>query len=332
MRAKRAEVVLITGASAGLGRAIAREFAKRCAYIGLLARDSARLERARAEVESLGGQALVLPVDVCNPEEVEAAAKETEQKFGPIDVWVNNAMTSVFSPFKDMTAEEFRRVTDVTYLGYVYGTLSALKRMIPRDRGTIVQVGSSLAYRGIPLQSAYCGAKHAIEGFSESVRTELMHDHSKVHITLVHMPALNTPQFSWVKSRMPKKPQPVPPIYQPEVAARAVYWAAHHRRRDLHVGISTDMVIYGNKLFPALGDHYLAKTGFRSQQTDQPEDPNRSDNLWQTVPGGFGAHGDFDDRSQDHSLHLWLKTHRGTVALAAVCLLAGLYMGVRHRL
>src|SRR5438034_6802471 len=240
--------VVVTGASAGVGRATARKFARNGARVALLARGRDGLEAARKEVEELGGKALVVPVDVANAEQVEAAAAQIEAELGSIDIWINNAMVSVFSPVKEMTPEEFRRVTEVTYLGYVYGTLAALKRMLPRDRGVIVQVGSALAYRGIPLQAAYCGAKHAIQGFMDALRCELLHDGSRVRVTMVQMPALNTPQFGWVKSRLPHKAQPVPPIFQPEVAAGAIHWAAHHARRELIVGGSTSIVLFGNKL------------------------------------------------------------------------------------
>ncbi|MEA2572920.1 MAG: hypothetical protein QOH93_218 [Chloroflexia bacterium] len=313
---KRPEVVVITGASAGVGRATVQAFARKGAYIGLLARGEEGLEGARRDAERLGGRGLVLPTDVANPEQVEAAAEAVEREFGPIDIWVNNAMTSVFSPFMEMTPEEFRRVTEVTYLGYVYGTQSALKRMLPRDRGHIVQVGSALAYRGIPLQSAYCGAKHAIQGFTESVRTELIHDKSNVKITMVQMPALNTPQFGWVKSRLPRKAQPVPPIYQPEVAAKAIYWAAHHDRRQLYLGLSTIIVIWGDKVASGIGDLYLGKTGYDAQQYDGPEDPARPHNLWEPVPGDRGAHGDFDAQANKSSTQLWADTHRSWLALA----------------
>ncbi len=234
----------------------------------------------------------------------------SKSRLGPIDVWVNDAMTSVFAPFKEITAKEFKRVTEVTYLGFVYGTLAALKRMLPRNRGTIVQVGSALAYRGIPLQSAYCGAKHAILGFTESVRCELIHDHSNVWVTMVQMPALNTPQFGWVKSRLPRKPQPVPPIYEPEVAAKAIYFAAHTRRRQVYVGIPTVVAIEGNKVLPGLGDRYLGETGYDSQMTDQPADPNRPDNLWAPLPGDYGAHGTFGPRAHKRSVQLWATMHR----------------------
>ncbi len=312
------EVVVVTGASAGIGRAVAQEFAKRGAHIGLLARGHDGLEGARKEVESLGGKALVLPADTSDPDQVEAAARAVEEEFGPIDIWVNDAMVSVYSPVKEMTPEEFRRVTEVTYLGYVHGTMSALKRMLPRDRGTIVQVGSALAYRSIPLQSAYCGAKHAVQGFTESLRSELIHDGSNVHITMVQMPSVNTPQFEWTRSRLPNKPQPVPPIYQPQVAARAVYWAAHHRRREIYVGAPAAVAIIGNKFAPGFGDWYLGKTGYKSAQTDQPADPDRPDNLWEPVPGDWGAHGPFDDRSYSFSPQLWATTHRSWLVLAGV--------------
>ena len=323
MRQTKREVVVVTGASAGVGRATVQAFARRGAHIGLIARGGAGLEGAREEVEKLGGKALVLPADVSNAEEVEAAAEAVERELGPIDIWVNNAMVSVLSPFKEMTADEFRRVTEVTYLGYVHGTLSALKRMLPRNSGTIVQVGSALAYRGIPLQSAYCGAKHAIQGFTESVRTELMHDGSQVRITMVQLPALNTPQFDWVKSRLPRKPQPVPPIFQPEVAAEAIYWAAHHKRRELYVGFFTLIAIWGDKLAPWLGDLYLAKTGYEAQQYDGPPEPGRRENLWEPVPADMGAHGDFDSQAKSFSAQHWADTHRGVLALVGAGLTAG---------
>lgn len=319
----RPEVVVITGASAGLGRAIAHEFARQGAHIGLLARGEESLQGAAREVEELGGKALILPTDVADPNQVEAAAKAVEEQFGAIDIWINNAMTSVFSPFKEMTADEFKRVTEVTYLGVVYGTMAALRRMLPRDRGTIVLVGSALAYRGIPLQSAYCGSKHAIQGFSDSLRSELIHDKSNVQLTMVQMPALNTPQFGWVKSRLPHKAQPVPPIFQPEVGARAVYYAAHHKRREIFVGGSTNIVIIGNKIFPGLGDLYLAKTGYKGQQTPEPENPHRPDNLWKPVKGDPGTHGTFDAQAKDNSVQLWADLHRGWVGLGAAAV-AGL--------
>jgi NAD(P)-dependent dehydrogenase (short-subunit alcohol dehydrogenase family) len=296
-----------------------------------LARGRDGLEAAQREVEAAGGKALVLPTDVADPIEVEAAAEAVEKELGPIDIWVNNAMTSVFSPFREMTAEEFKRVTEVTYLGVVYGTMAALRRMLPRNRGVIVQVGSALAYRGIPLQSAYCGAKHGIQGFTESVRTELMHENSDIHLTMVQLPALNTPQFRWVKSRLPNKAQPVPPIYQPEVAAEAIVWAAHNKRRQISVGMPSVTTIWGNKFFPGLGDRYLARTGYRSQQTDEPRDPDRLHNLWQPVPGDHGAHGVFDDRAQAGSWQLWANTHLRELAAVGLSALAA-FLLLKQRL
>lgn len=320
---EKREVVMITGASAGVGRATARAFAERGARIGLLARGRDGLEGARAEVERAGGDAIVFPVDVADADAVERAAQRLEDTFGPIDIWVNDAMASVFSPVKEMTAEEFRRVTEVTYLGFVHGTLAALHRMLPRDHGTIVQVGSALAYRGIPLQAAYCASKHAIQGFTESLRTELFHDGSNVWVTMVQMPALNTPQFGWVKSRLPHKAQPVPPIFQPEVAARAIVWAAHHRRREINVGTPTILSVVANKFVPGWLDHYLARTGYKSQQTDEPEDPGRPYNLWEPVGGDHGAHGTFDDRAHGSSPALWAVTHPGAIAAGAAAGIAG---------
>lgn len=317
------QVVVVTGASAGVGRATARAFAERGAHLALIARGQDGLEAARREVEALGSRALALPLDVADADAVEAAAERIERQLGPIDVWVNNAMASVFSPVKETTPEEYRRVTEVTYLGYVYGTLAALKRMLPRDRGAIVQVGSALAYRGIPLQSAYCGAKHAIQGFCDSLRCELLHDGSRVHLTMVQMPALNTPQFGWVKSRLPRKPQPVPPIFQPEVAARAIVWAAHHRRREVWVGLPTVVAIAGNRIAPWVADRYLARTGYDSQQYDGAADPDRPHNLWRPLPGDAGAHGAFDERAKSFNLQSWLNLHRAPLALAGA-LLAGI--------
>jgi NAD(P)-dependent dehydrogenase (short-subunit alcohol dehydrogenase family) len=315
-----AEVVVITGASAGVGRATARKFARHGARIGLIARGPDGLAAARSEVEKLGGMAFVVPVDVADSEKVEAAAAQIEAELGPIDIWINNAMASVFSPIKEMKPQEFRRVTEVTYLGYVYGTLAALKRMLPRDRGVIVQVGSALAYRGIPLQSAYCAAKHAVQGFCDSLRCELLHDKSGVCLTMVQLPALNTPQFGWVKSRLPRKAQPVPPIFQPEVAAEAIYFAAHNPRREFYVGAPSVGVIVANKFVPGLFDHYLAHTGYDSQQYDGAEDPNRAHNLWQPIAGDHGAHGTFDARSRSWSPQLWTSEHKTLIALAAAVL------------
>jgi NAD(P)-dependent dehydrogenase (short-subunit alcohol dehydrogenase family) len=276
----------------------------------------------------------VLPLDVADWEAMDRAASAVEEEFGPIDVWINNAMASVFSPFLEMTPEEFRRVTEVTYLGYVHGTMAALARMRPRDQGVIVQVGSALAYRGIPLQSAYCGAKHAVEGFTESVRCELLHDGSRVRLTMVQLPALNTPQFSWVKSRLPRKPQPVPPIYQPEVAARAIVWAASHARRELNVGMSTSVVVAGNKFAAGLGDRYLARTGYDSQMTEESADSERPDNLWQPLAGDRGAHGEFGKRAKDRSFQLWATTHRrllATVVIGAAAALGCLWRNGRQQ-
>jgi len=322
MKTQTTRVVVITGASAGIGRAIACAFAKRGAHIGMLARGHEGLESAKREVEALGGKAIAIPTDTSDPQQVEDAATKVEATFGPIDVWVNDAMVSVFSPFKEMKPEEFKRVTEVAYLGFVYGTMSALRRMLPRDDGVIIQIGSALAYRSIPLQSAYCGAKHAIMGFTDSVRCELLHDKSHVKITMLQLPAVNTPQFGWVRSRLPHKAQPVPPIYQPEIIGEAAVWASTHPRRELFIGLSTIMAIQANKIVPALLDRYLAKTGYQSQQTDQPADPNRPDNLWQPVDEqrDFGAHGSFDARSRRRSCQLWLDTHPGLVALLGATL------------
>jgi NAD(P)-dependent dehydrogenase (short-subunit alcohol dehydrogenase family) len=278
-------------------------------------------------VEAAGGRALALPTDVSNARAVEEAAARVERELGPIDVWINNAMVSVFSRVRELESEDIRRVTEVTYLGVVYGTLSALRRMLPRNRGVIVQVGSALAYRGIPLQAAYCGAKHAIQGFTESLRTELLHDASGVRVTMVQLPAMNTPQFDWVKSRLPRKPQPVPPIYEPEIAANAIVWAASHERRELSVGIPTAVAIWGNKVAPGLFDRYLARTGFDSQQTNEPVDANRRDNLWSPVSGDHGAHGRFAARSWRVSPQTWVNEHAGEIlgtALAGTALAWGL--------
>lgn len=310
------EVVVVTGASAGVGRATVREFAQRGAHIGLLARGHDGLEGARRDVEALGGQALVLPTDVAFPDQVEAAAEAVEREFGPIDIWINNAMTAIFAEVKDIKPEEFKRVIEVTHLGTVYGTMSALRRMRPRNRGTIVLVGSALAYRGIPLQASYCAAKHATQGFFDSLRTELMHEQSQIKLTMVQLPGLNTPQFRWVKSCLAYKSQPVPPIFQPEVAARAIYWAAHHPRREVFVGFPTYKAILGNKIAPSFADRVLMTQGFSGQQTDEPADPNSPYNLWEPVPGDHGAHGVFSDRSVDQSLMFWATTNRNWLAAA----------------
>jgi NAD(P)-dependent dehydrogenase (short-subunit alcohol dehydrogenase family) len=322
-------VVVITGASAGVGRATALAFGKRGYVVALLARGVEGLNGARREIEAAGGQAIVVPTDVAVVEQVEAAAATVENQLGPIGIWVNNAMVSVFSPAMEMTSEEFRRVTDVTYLGAVYGTLAALRRMKPRNNGVIVQVGSALAYRAIPLQSAYCAAKHALAGFTESLRTELLHDSSAVHLTMVQLPALNTPQFDWTRSRMPRRAQPVPPIFQPEVAADAIVWAATHRRRELYVGWPTVKAIVGDKVAAGWLDRYLARVGYDGQQTDEPAQPDQPDNLFVPVPGDHGAHGRFDDRSSSFSWHLWANTHRWQT-LAGLATAAAILVGMRR--
>jgi NAD(P)-dependent dehydrogenase (short-subunit alcohol dehydrogenase family) len=310
-------VVVITGASAGVGRATAVAFARQGARIGLLARGLDGLEGARAEVVAAGGQALAVPTDVADADAVDRAASEVEDALGPIDVWINNAMATIFAPFAAVEPDEYRRATEVIYLGYVWGTRAALRQMLPRDRGVIVQVGSALAYRAIPLQAAYCGAKHAIQGFTESVRCELLHDGSNVHVTMVQLPALNTPQFDWGRNRMPKRAQPVPPIYQPEVAAEAIVWAARQRRREVYVGASTVVTILGDKIAPGIGDRYLARTGYQSQQTDEPAG-EAADNLFEPVPGDRGAHGRFDARALRRSVQFALTKHRWSLATAGL--------------
>jgi NAD(P)-dependent dehydrogenase (short-subunit alcohol dehydrogenase family) len=297
-------VIAITGASAGVGRATAERFARGGAQIGLIARDGERLGATAAEVERLGGGALVLPLDVADHEAVDSAAAKIEEHFGPLDVWVNNAMATVFAPVTQLTAEEVRRATEVTYLGYVWGTLAALRRMLPRDRGTIVQVGSALAYRSIPLQAPYCAAKHAVHGFTQSLRTELLHDGSNVRVSEVQLPAENTPQFDWGRAKLPRRPQPVPPIFQPEVAAKAIEHAALHGPRELLVAWPTVKAVFGERIAPGLLDRYLARTGFDAQQTDEPLDGERPGNLFDPVPGDYGAHGRFDDEARWRSLLL----------------------------
>ena len=325
------EVVVVTGATSGVGRSVVERFAEGGASIGLLARGVDGLEAASKEVERLGGQALPIETDVADPDQVDSAAAAVEHAFGPIDVWVNDAMTTVFAEVVSIEPEEFRRVTEVTYLGTVNGTLAALKRMLPRDRGAIVQVGSALAYRSIPLQSAYCAAKHAVEGFTQSLRCELIHRKSHVRLSMVQLPGLNTPQFDHCESKMPGRAQPVPPIYQPEVAAEAVFWAAHHKRREVWVGGSTAATILANRLVPGFLDHYLGWTGFRSQQADEPEDQNRPSNLWHPVPGDPGAHGRFDQKAHARSIQLWATTHRGLLAAVGGAVAAGVTAALRSR-
>jgi NAD(P)-dependent dehydrogenase (short-subunit alcohol dehydrogenase family) len=314
----RSEAVVVTGASGGVGRAVARAYGRRGARVALLARGEAGLRAAADDVRSAGGTPLAVPVDVADYDQVMSAADHIETELGPIGIWINAAFTTVFAPFGRLTQEEFRRVTEVTYLGFVYGTMAALHKMRPRDHGVIVHVGSALAYRGVPLQSAYCGAKHAIQGFHESLRCELLHDHSGIRATMVQLPGLNTPQFSWVRSKLRRHPQPIPPIYQPEIAADAILHAAEHPgRREYWVGGSTVGTLIANALGPGLLDRYLARTAYSAQQTSTPDE--RDGNLW--VPADtdhdYGAHGAFDHRAHPRSAQLWLSRHHGTLALAA---------------
>lgn len=324
MNSEGKKVVVITGASAGVGRATVREFAKQGADIALIARGIEGLLAAKKEVEEAGAKALVFPIDVSNPEAVEKAADEIEKQLGPIDIWVNNAMLSVFSPVKEMKPEEYKRVTDVTYLGQVYGALSALKRMRRRNKGAIVFVGSALAYRGIPLQSAYSAAKHAIEGFYDSLRTELKHDRSGIKISMVQLPALNTTQFGFVKSRLPYKPKPMGTIYQPEIAAKAIVYASEHNRREMFVGSSTFKAIIGNKIAPWFADRVLARNGYKGQMTREPETPDRPNNLWEPIPGDHGAHGTFTNKAIKYSPQLWATTHPGIVSAVAAIVSVGI--------
>lgn len=321
------KVVVITGASGGIGRATAWEFAKQGAKIALLARGEEQLAATLEEVKNHGGTAIAITCDVSDPDQVEAAADQAERELGPIDVWVNNAMASVFAPFKEITNAEFKKVTEVTYLGSVYGTKSAMKRMQPRNKGSIVFVGSALAYRGIPLQSAYCGAKHAMQGFYDSFRTELMHDNSQIKTCMVQLPGINSTQFGWVLNKLPNQPKPMGKVYQPEVAARAVVFAAQHNRREIFVGYPTLQAIIGNKIAPWLGDFVLSKTGYKGQQTDKPVKADSQNNIWEPVHEDRGAHGNFDDIAVDKSFTLWASMNRGilgaALGLAAlVCLAA----------
>ncbi|MEW2403927.1 SDR family oxidoreductase [Streptomyces sp. NPDC046862] len=320
---RQRRTVVVTGASGGVGRATARAFAARGDRVALLARGREGLAAAADEVQRAGGEALVVTVDMADAKAVEDAAQQVVDEFGRIDVWVNNAFAGVFAPFTDITPDEYRRVTEVTYLGCVFGTRAALRHMLPHDRGTIVQVGSALAYRGIPLQSAYCGAKHAIQGFNESLRCELLHTGSGVRTTMVQLPAVNTPQFDWVLSRMPGRARPVAPIYQPEVAARAVVHAAGHaRRREYWVGGSTAATLLANAVVPGLLDRYLARTGFDAQRDEGERTGPGNGNLWSPADGphgrDHGAHGRFDDEALTGSTEEWFSRNRGRLGAGAV--------------
>jgi NAD(P)-dependent dehydrogenase (short-subunit alcohol dehydrogenase family) len=310
---RRPEVVVITGASGGIGRAAAAEFGKHGASVALIARGQDGLLGAKRDVEAGGGRALTISADVADYDQVERAAQRVENELGPIDIWVNVAFTNVFSEFSNVTPEEWRRLTDVTYLGYVWGTMAAMKRMRPRNRGVVVQVGSALCYRSIPLQSPYCGAKSAVRGFTDSLRCELIHDRSKVRLTMVHMPAVNTPQFTWNRAKLSRKPQPLPPIFQPEIAGRAIYWASHKAPREMLVGGSTVLAVLAQKIAPRIADLYLALTGYKNQQTDEPIEPNRRDNLFEPVDTlrDYGSHGEFDAQAHERSLETEAVMHRG---------------------
>jgi NAD(P)-dependent dehydrogenase (short-subunit alcohol dehydrogenase family) len=330
---RKSEVVVITGSSAGVGRATAHRFAREGARVALLARAGKALDGAADEVRAMGCQVLAIPVDVADAAQVEAAAERVEQELGPIDIWINAAMATIFAPVHEITAEEFQRATNVTYMGCVHGTMSALKRMRPRNRGKVVQVGSALAYRAIPLQSAYCGAKFAIRGFTDALRVELMHEKSKVSVTMVQLSAFNTPQFQWARTRLPRRPQPVPPIYQPEVAANGIHYAAHHHRRELWVGYPAVKAIIGNGLVPWLADRILARKGYSGQMDEQPVPADRPDNLFEPVDHDFGTHGRFDTRSRDFSPQLWANTHRRSVAaglLGAALLATHAWLALRR--
>lgn len=329
---QRVRTVVVTGASAGVGRATALEFAQLGANVALIARDAAALDTVADELRSHGVRALPIALDVSDADAVEHAAARIEDELGPIDVWVNNAMVTVFAPVESMTSAEFARVTNVTYLGFVWGTMAAVKRMTARNHGAIVQVGSALAYRSIPLQSAYCGAKHAIRGFTDALRCELLHRKSRVHVTMVQMPALNTPQFDWADNHMPHVARPVAPIFQPEVAARAIVWAAMHRRREVAVGMSSFKAIVANKLVPGWLDHYLGRTGYRAQQGQVPRAPDAPSNLWQPVAQLHRTHGRFDDEATGTSPALWFTMHRNAVlGSLAVCGAVGAWLVCRRR-
>jgi NAD(P)-dependent dehydrogenase (short-subunit alcohol dehydrogenase family) len=310
----RDRVVVVTGASAGVGRATARAFGSAGAKVALLARNEPALEAAADEVRQRGGEPLVCRLDVADAEAVERAAAAVEGRFGRIDTWVNNAMATVFAPALDITPEEYRRVTEVTYLGYVYGTLAAVRRMQPRGEGTVIQVGSALVYRSIPLQSAYCAAKAAVRGFTDSLRCELIHQRSRVQLCMIQLPAVNTPQPIVQRNKMRRQAQPVPPMYAPELIADAIVYLAEHPRRELVVGGSSLKAILGQKLIPGLLDRYLGKNGWEAQFVDAPNDPARPDCLFEHVPGDHGAHGPYRDQERRRSLQLWATTHRGVVA------------------
>jgi NAD(P)-dependent dehydrogenase (short-subunit alcohol dehydrogenase family) len=318
MESSSPKIVVVTGGSAGIGRATIREFAQNGYDVAILARGEDGLEAAKRDVEQLGRRAVAISTDVSDWKAVEAAADRIEQELGPIDVWVNNAFAGIFSRFMDVTPEEYERVTAVTYLGQVNGTRAALKRMLPRNRGKVVLVGSALAYRGIPLQSAYCGAKHAIQGFIDSVRSELLHDKTNVTITMVQLPGVNTPQFDWIRAKLPGRPRPVGKVYQPEVAGRAIYFAAHTERKEVEVGMPAVEAIWGNKVASSALDHYLAETGFKGQQDPRPVSPDRTDNLFEPVSGDHGAHGRFDNEAVDSSAELWVSEHKKQIGLAAL--------------
>jgi short-subunit dehydrogenase len=324
-------IAVVTGASAGVGRATAREFAARGWDVAIIARNRTRLDAAADELRKRGVRALAIAADVADAEAIEAAAERTEHELGPIDAWINNAMATIFAPFDRVSAAEFRRGTEVTYLGQVHGTMAALNRMRPRDRGTVVNVGSALAYRAIPLQSVYCGAKYAVRGFTDALRTELMHDKSAVRLIMVHLPAVNTPQFDWALNKMGRRAQPVPPIFQPEVPARAIVDAAMGRgKREIWVGVPTWQAIIANQLAPGVVDRYLARNGYRSQLTKEPVPADAPANLFASPDGNWAAHGRFDDGAYEVTLEQRMGRHRGAIALGLVGLAGfGLAMLIR---